>query len=270
MSASAVPILTYHGYNIAGNDYGDNDHVALSADLDWLAACGWTVVALDEVVAALFDDARVSLPPRAVAITFDDGTDLDWQDVDFGNLGRQRSLAGILEDAQRKHPGWPAPCATAFVVASPEARAALSAGALRPGHGMSDAWWGPADRSGRLRIGNHSWDHRHPLAVPEAEGGGDFFSVADEAEAVRQVVGAGRFIAERIGHWPQLFAYPWGQASDYLRHEFFPRRIETHRCRAAFGTGPGLVHAGSDRWYLPRFVCGEHWRAPDELAALLS
>ena len=27
------PILTYHGVNIAGNDYASNDHVALRSDL---------------------------------------------------------------------------------------------------------------------------------------------------------------------------------------------------------------------------------------------
>lgn len=270
MSATAVPVLTYHGYNVAGNEYHANDHVALAADLDWLAGQGWTVIPLAAAIAGLFDEARQVLPDRCVAITFDDGTDLDWLDVEFADLGRQRSLAGILDDARRRHPQWPAPSATAFVIASPDARRALAAGALQPGHAMNDAWWAEAERSGLLSIGNHSWDHRHPLVVAESAGGGSFFSVEDEPEAVRQIVDAGQFIADRTGQWPPLFAYPWGQASAYLRYEFFPAQAARHRCRAAFGTEPGPVHAGCDRWYLPRYVCGDHWRAPEELAALLA
>lgn len=269
MAARAIPVLTYHGYNIAGNDYAANDHVALAHDLDWLANQGWQLVPLAVAVDALFYRRDDCLPERPVCITFDDGTDLDWLDVEFGALGGQRSLYGILDDFHRARPERPAAHATAFVIACPDARARMSAGALQHGHGMDESWWAQAERSRWLRIGNHSWDHRHPLVVAPQDGGGTFLTVDDEVQAARQVVDSGRYIARRTGTWPALFAYPWGQASDFLRFEFFPHRASGHGCRAAFGTEPGLMHDGSDRWYLPRFVCGQHWHDPDGLAALL-
>jgi len=268
MNAVAVPVLTYHGYNIAGNDYNNNDHTALAADLQWLTRAGWTIRPLDAIVRALFEHSDLELPERTVAISFDDGTDLDWQDVDFGAFGRQRGLFGILADWHLRHPQLPPPHATAFVIASPEARAVMAEKALGHGHGMSEAWWSAAQASGLLAIGNHSWDHRHPLVVPEA--GGHFFGVADADQADCQVRRAAAFIADRCGVWPSLFAYPWGQASDFLRCEYFPGAREQHRCLAAFGTEPGFIHSGSDRWCLPRFVCGYHWRSPEDLAALLA
>lgn len=269
MPSPAVPVLTYHGYNVAGVDYSDNDHVALAADLGWLTANGWTIVPLELAVHHLLDQTGHGLPERCVCLTFDDGTDLDWQDVDFGPFGRQRGFYGILEDVHRARPDLPAPHATAFVIASAEARSLMSDGALQPGHGMSDQWWASAESSGLMGIGNHSWDHRHPLVVSATDGGGHFFSVDDKPQALQQVVEAGRYIAGRTGAWPTLFAYPWGQASDYLRREFFPAHIEVHGCRAAFSTEPGHMHAGSERWFLPRYVCGQHWREPSELAVLL-
>lgn len=268
MSAIAIPVLTYHGYNIAGNDYDNNDHVALAEDLQWLAGSGWSIVPLEAAVRGLFENEMIELPERSVAISFDDGTDLDWMDVLFGELGPQRGLAGVLRDWHRQHPEHSPPHATTFVIASPKARAVMAEKALSHGHGMSEFWWAEAERSGIMAIGNHSWDHRHPLVVPEA--GGHFFGVDDATQADLQVRQAAECIAARSGAWPKLFAYPWGQASDYLRYEYFPGTRSTHGCLAAFGTEPELMHAGSDRWYLPRFVCGEHWRSPEDLEKLLS
>lgn len=268
MSPSAIPVLTYHGYNIAGNDYHNNDHVALAEDLQWLAVAGWTIVPLQAAVRSLFEDEPFVLPERSVAISFDDATDLDWMDVAFGALGHQRGLAGILRDWQQQHPEQSPPHATTFVIAAPDARAVMAKRALSHGHGMGDDWWAEAEQSGIMSIGNHSWDHRHPLVVPAA--GGHFFGVADAAQADLQVRQAAEFIAARSGTWPKLFAYPWGQASDYLRYVYFPEARSAHACLAAFGTEPELMHAGSDRWYLPRFVCGEHWCSPEDLKNLLS
>ena len=268
MAARTIPVLTYHGYNISGNGYADNDHVALANDLVWLAEHSWKIVPLSLAVDALFYGGE-DLPERCVCISFDDGTDLDWSDAQFGALGPQRGLYRILDDFHHVRPERPAVHATAFVIACPEARAKMSVGALQHGHGMDEGWWAEAERSPWLSIGNHSWDHRHPLVVGAQDGGGSFLTVDDEAQAARQVVQSGRYIAARTGTWPALFAYPWGQASDFLRFEFFPHRTSKHGCRAAFGTEPEPMHGGSDRWYLPRFVCGEHWHDPAGLVALL-
>jgi hypothetical protein len=66
-----------------------------------------------------------------------------------------------------------------------------------------------------------------------------------------------------------LFAYPYGETNDYLVQDYLPNRIAEHRLRAAFGTLPRPVERGSDRWNLPRFVCGHHWQSTDARAALL-
>jgi peptidoglycan/xylan/chitin deacetylase (PgdA/CDA1 family) len=270
MPVSAVPVLTYHGYNISGNDYRSNDHIALAEDLDFLLSTGWTIVTLGEMVSGLLDDSQFALPEKSVCITFDDGTDLDWVDVAFGHLGRQPSFYNILRQTGRAHPNCRAPHATSFVIASPEARSVMSAAALQYDHGMSESWWGAADKSRWLSIGNHSWDHRHPSLISSDEGGGHFFSVDTPGEAERQIVDSARYIAEKTARWPDMFAYPWGQASDYLRYEFFPGGGHDHGCRAAFGTEPEHVHAGSDRWFLPRYVCGQHWQSPSDLLAILT
>ena len=38
----------------------------------------------------------------------------------------------------------------------------------------------------------------------------------------------------------------------------------------AFGTEAGMMKADSDRWNLPRYVCGWHWKSSEELIAILS
>jgi hypothetical protein len=43
--------------------------------------------------------------------------------------------------------------------------------------------------------------------------------------------------------------------------------------RAAFSSAPlssGFVTEGSERWLVPRFVCGHDWKSPQELEALLA
>jgi hypothetical protein len=40
--------------------------------------------------------------------------------------------------------------------------------------------------------------------------------------------------------------------------------------RAAFGDGATPTTMHSDRWNLPRYICGWHWKSPDELRKILS
>ncbi len=42
-----------------------------------------------------------------------------------------------------------------------------------------------------------------------------------------------------------------------------------HGTIAAFSSNPGVVTATSDRWKLPRNICGTDWTSPEGLAALL-
>ena len=173
-----------------------------------------------------------------------------------------------MRDFVRRHgPGaQPGLHATSFVIASPEARQVIDARSLFGKTWMRDDWWREANTSGLLAIGNHGWDHNHPDLGP---GRGGFTSIDDLGLCEQQVVEAARFIADRAGAWPELFAYPFGESSGYIRTEYFPNHTENHRCRAAFGTVPGKVTRDSDRWNLPRYVCGRDWRNPEELLQLL-
>jgi hypothetical protein len=66
-----------------------------------------------------------------------------------------------------------------------------------------------------------------------------------------------------------LFAFPYGETNEYLLHDYLPNHAAEHRLRAAFGTGPRPVGLDSDRWNLPRYVCGHHWHSADTLVELL-
>jgi len=52
-----VPVLAYHSNNVGGNDYADNDHVALAADLAQIHARGLCIVPLARVVDVLLGQA---------------------------------------------------------------------------------------------------------------------------------------------------------------------------------------------------------------------
>ena len=93
-----VPVLAYHSNNVSGNDYADNDHVALATDLRLLARLGLRVVPLATVVDVLLGDAPASAVEGAVALSFDDGSWFDWHDIDHPTWGPQRGFAGILRD----------------------------------------------------------------------------------------------------------------------------------------------------------------------------
>ena len=88
-------------------------------------------------------------------------------------------------------------------------------------------------------------------------------------QCLQQVVQAAGAIEAITGRWPQYFAYPFGESSAYIRDTFFPEFTEVHGCRAALGTDPGVVTASSNRWNLPRFVCGRDWKSSEELLQLI-
>jgi hypothetical protein len=139
---------------------------------------------------------------------------------------------------------------------------------------MGEHWWPRALASGRMHIGCHSWDHNHPiLPAPGADGmaRGDFFQVDTAARAASQVDRALEYLAPRLApHRCRLFAYPYGHAGDYLRGDYLPARGPRLGLIAAFGVQGEPVHAHSDPWHLPRYVCGWHWKDADGLRAILA
>lgn len=265
----AANILTYHSQNINFPRPGVNDHLALAADLEALHAAGYRIRPLEHLARVLDGACAVQTLESSVYLTFDDGCDMDFHDIDYPEAGLQRSFLGILRDFRARHGAAAQPelHASSFVIACPDARAAIDAEALSGRGWISDSWWQAANASGLLAIENHGWDHFHPAtrAIDEPP-----VQVAtNEQESLRQVLEAGDYIERRSGRRPQFFAYPFGHTGEYLPLKFFPDPLRSHGIRAAFGTEPGKVRPESDRWQLPRWVCGRDWHDSEQLLALL-
>ena len=268
-------ILTYHSQNISGNDTSNNDHKALEADLQALHSAGCRFVSVQSLVNSLFGD-EVPDPGEdtdrpVVCLTFDDGCDFEVRTLEFAGFGIQPGFLSIMEDFIQQHgeDAQPGLHATSFVIASPQARQIIDQGSLFGQGHMSDDWWRSAANHPLLDIGNHGWDHNHPDLAEEHHSRGGFTVIDTLEHCRRQVVQAGEFIQGITGQWPQVFAYPFGESSDYIRDEFFPEYGHEHHSVAALGTRAGLVSAQSSRWDLPRFVCGRDWSSPGELLATL-
>ena len=168
----SCPVLTYHSQNISGDDYARNDHVALRDDLRMLQREGFRIASLDRLLDAVDGSRQPVELSRSVVLTFDDGCDFDVRDLDYPGHGPQRSFAGILADhgAASGIPAWNLR-ATAFVIASRDARRVIDAGSLFGRGWISDDWWRDTDRQGFIAIENHGWDHNHPdLGHPDLAG----------------------------------------------------------------------------------------------------
>ena len=267
-------MLAYHSHNIAGTSYETNDHVALSADLEALAARGARIVPLGRVQ-QLLERGEVGSGPVEVALTFDDGPVFDAEDFVHPRHGPQRSFLNILRDFAARHPGM-RPHATSFVIASPDARSAMEraeeCGYTFLREWLTDRWWDPAARSGFIDIGNHSWDHVHSAPdriATRSQERNDFSRVDNYEDADREIRAAADYIDSRVSRPCAMFAFPFGHVNDYLVRDYLPNRTAEHRMQAALGTGGREVLPGDSRWNIPRIVCGEHWRAPDQLRAIL-
>lgn len=252
-----VPIICYHSCH-AGNDYTTDDHLAMATDLRIIDRLGFRVVPLDWVVQSALGERECLRD--CVALTCDDGVDLDWHDANHPTFGWRRSFANILSDFGKEvGDAQPTLEMTAFVIASPDARKELEVSCLAGHHWWTDGWWQDADASGVLRIENHSWDHVHPGATVVAQREqrkGDFTLVNSFEDCEAQIARAAKFIEERIGRRTQYFAYPYGQSSTYLREVYFPNFGALYGVRAAFSIDHDYVTSESDRWYLPRFTHG--------------
>lgn len=271
-------VLTYHSHNISGPEYAANDHVALAHDLRRVHAAGARIAPLAEIAAAVRSGAR-SQDRLVVGLSFDDGPSFDFADFIHPRLGPQRSFLNILRDfrAEVGERAQPTLQATSFVIASPAARAAMErapdCGYPEIADWLSDGWWSAAIDSGLMAIGNHSWDHVHHavvrtvIASPQRD---DFTRVDNYTDADREIRAAGAFINARVGGRCELFAFPFGHANAYLVEDYLPRRGYEHGMVAAFGTGGRPVSPTDSAWNIPRLVCGEHWRSPRELEALLA
>jgi hypothetical protein len=120
-----IPILTYHSHKILGNSYETNDHVALHHDLRIMGAEGFLIVPLYWVVEWYLGKRKESLP-KCIAITFDDGCNLDWIDYEHPQYGFAKSFRGILLDFKAEvGDRQPYVHAPSFVIGSPMARRSI-------------------------------------------------------------------------------------------------------------------------------------------------
>jgi len=268
-----VPVLTYHGLHAPGWDYHDNDHVALETDLPLLKKLGYSVVPLSVLVQHVYDHPVAALQQgKFVGLSFDDGTDYDYIDFSHPEYGYLKSLHRVL--IEQPGLGWDGglPVSTSFVIASPLARHELDQTCIAGRDEWRDSWWEEAATKGVLEIANHSWDHTHPnlkQLVVDSSHTGKFTGILDFDSADAEIMQAERYIRGKTrGHSVPLFAYPYGDCNDFLVNEYFPARSDWFK--GAFTTGGEAMTAASDRWQIPRFVCGEHWKTPEDLLNILN
>jgi polysaccharide deacetylase len=271
-----IPILAYHALNCQAKDYASNDHIALEEDLRLIRRLGFKVARLADIARRTWSQAPSPLDSGSwVGLSFDDGTDHDYFDiVGHEYLGDVKSFFTILkQSAETAGPEWPKPTGTSFVIASPQARVALDRACMAGLGHWRDVWWKDAVESGFLEIGNHSWDHTHPALDTVAQRNqqkGTFNGIDNPADADAQIIQADQYIKRLTnGRAAPLFAYPYGEAPDYLVHEYFPRQMERHKMLAAFSTAGDYAIPDSNRWMIPRFVCGPHWKNPEGLERIL-
>jgi hypothetical protein len=271
-------VLSYHSHNISGNEYWNNDHVALAADLETITRAGAAIVPLAAIADKLAAGTLASEASTLVGISFDDGPVFDVEDFVHPLHGAQRSFLNILRDFAERNPGaQPSLHATSFVIASPEARHAMerseNADRAYPPDWLHQEWWPRATASKLMDIGNHSWDHVHEAVastVAKVRKRNDFGLVRDYPGADAEIRAATEYINSGIGGACTLFAYPFGQSNPFLVRRYFPERQAEHKLAAAFSADGRAVRPGDSRWNIPRYVCGHHWKRPAELAAILA
>jgi peptidoglycan/xylan/chitin deacetylase (PgdA/CDA1 family) len=273
-AAARIPILTYHARNVFGHTYASNDHVALASDLVTLTQHGWRVESLSTAVDAFLAG---DIPEKTLCLTFDDGTDYDVRELIDPEHGPQPGFLPILKRFQAQFPGaQPALHATSFVIASPDARHAMDTHCVHGQGWMGEAWWPEAVATGLIGIGNHSWDHNHevvPVVAQRNQEKGNFHCIDTFEDAEAQIRRAHAYIGARASNAAlDLFCYPFGHVAPYLRDVYLPQQAASAVpfVRAAFGTEADFLNANSNRWNLPRLVCGWHWKSPSELEQWLS
>ncbi|HEX6833406.1 MAG TPA: polysaccharide deacetylase family protein [Rudaea sp.] len=263
-----IPILAYHSANIAGNDYANNDHVAFAHDLALIAELGLRIVPAHWIVDQMLGRCARDLS-RSVVLTCDDAPALDYYDLSHPQYGQQKGLINLLREFDGRHAPGSHPHLTCFAIASPQARARMDEQCLAGQGWMTDEWWSASN--GHFSIENHSWDHNHPcLGDTPVLPRGDFHCVDNADRAEYEIAQAQDFFAAKLGASPSLFCYPYSHVNDYLSREWLPTRGAQIGLEAAFGDGCRPAEETSDRWNLPRYICGWHWKSADELRALLN
>lgn len=290
--SSKVPVLTYHSsenYYDEATMGCDTESAALERDLALIHSMGFTVIPAYWLVEWQRGwRGGNTLPDRSVVITFDDGHNADFLDNadPWHPCAPIKSMRAVLEEAATwdwsPTYGAPVPHATTFVIGSPTAREHIK------GDMMSDAWWSAASAHPLMEVQNHSLDHDHE-SIPEdtldekldvllPAGGGKPRMTSTRISSFDQstdyVTVSAEYIEQKTGLWPDLFAYPFGPASSFMRDVYFPEQFEQHGTVAAFCGAGGYVTKESNPYCLERFVHRASpqyggWRDEHELEAIL-
>lgn len=217
MKIAAVPVLMYHGLaNVTSPVSVTTDQFAQHMAV--LKRIGASVRPLAELVDHIKNERP--LPPKTVAITFDDGLqsvyDCAWPVLrQFGFPATVFAVAGHVG----RDSGWPG-----------------QPPGIHREPTMSWAQLRELQRNG-IAIGSHSLDHPR-------------LDQLTEPEIRRQVIDARQLTEAELGAAPRLFAYPYG------RHSALARQVVSRECDAAFTARPGRVKFGSDPWRLDRIdIC---------------
>lgn len=185
---------------------------------------GYAVIALQRVIAALERDEP--LPPRSVALTFDDA---------------YRSVYTQALPALEAR-GWPF---TVFV----------STRAVDEGHANTMTWDELRDLEARGgAVGNHSRSHDHLVRPRPGEKAEDW-----RARVIDDVLAAQSRLEEELERPLSAFAYPYGEFDLEIRN-----LIRTLGFLAV-GQQSGPVGTGTDPWAIPRFPVATGFDSPDRL-----
>lgn len=266
-------VLCYHSQNIQGNSYALNDHLAFEHDLQRIIEHNLPIISVEQLVNHLHGKRILDIP-AAIVLTCDDGTTLDWHDYQHPEFGLQKSFRHILQATLSEQ--LPTEVMTSFVIACPSARQHIDNGCYGGAALSCDSWWLDAAKSGDWAIENHSWNHLHvclPFQVPAEQPLGQFYTVNNYLRASKQIVHASRLINAKLAaanKTVRYFAYPYGHAAAYLKDHYLPRYLAQHNIQAAFTTTPGFASKQSNIFALPRFVCGEAWKSPEQFDAILA
>lgn len=228
-AASQAVVLVYH--HVADDTPASTSITPadFAAHLDYLAQHNHTVWPLPQLVRTL--QQGIAVPPRTVAITFDDA----WSSV--------YTTAHPLLKAR----GWPY---TVFV----------NTAAVEAGRRNVMSWSELQELAmDGVTIGNHSHQHAHLVARGVGQ------SEQQWRQWVQIDIGtAQRLIQQHTGVRPELFAYPYGEYTAALG------ALIRDQALVGFGQHSGAIGPASDFSALPRFPMGGHYTDLTRLATAVN
>jgi peptidoglycan/xylan/chitin deacetylase (PgdA/CDA1 family) len=233
---STLAVLAYHKVGPPGPEAWETWYYVpeqvFADQIATLSACGWEVVDVGELRAALAGSSR--LPERAALVTFDDG---------------YRCVHEYALPVLQRH----ACPALLFVPTDFVGRTNEFDSDIEPSEPMC-SWdeLGELSRSG-VAVQSHSKTHRA-------------FSEISPAERRREVADSKAALEAGLGGSVDVFAYPYGDDADGAGD--VRAALAESGYRAAFGYGGGPFELrGADRYRLARIAMGPDTDLPAELSA---